>query len=247
MYNSASSLRGLRILNTRPSGVHQQQTNETLTALGAVAIGWPALVIASLDTRWVKKLPNLTTVQAIIFVSQHAVRYFMDGLVAHGIVCPISTHVIAIGTATANVLKSYGFLTVMQPNESTSEVLLQLPVLQNISGEKYLLVKGLYGRTLIQRVLKSRGAVVQSLAVYKRNPPPVSCELILNLWQTNAIDMILFTSVTAMKETIAAFYHCGGASAVNWLYEKPCLVNSERLLKAAFKLGMKYPIRKDLL
>ncbi|MDI1352727.1 MAG: uroporphyrinogen-III synthase, partial [bacterium] len=141
----------------------------------------------------------------------------------------------AVGQGTATTLGDYSINLITMPTFPDSEHVLTLDALQSIKNQTILLFKGEGGRTLIENTLKTRGAKVIILPVYKRIMSDVPEQIINSLWREDAVDIILLTSEQSMHH----LFQMIGADAHNWLREKPCLVISERLALIASLLGMK--------
>lgn len=230
-----TTLKGLRVLNTRPS---KQGTalSQSIRAAGGLPIDLPALLIEPTPNEWLTHLPPLASIKHALFISANAVDYFFAHLKRSiNAPWPNSIQVIAMGEATAAALDKHGIPVHQVPTISDSEHLLTLDALQQIRDKTVLLVKGIGGRTLITETLRARGAHLISLDVYQSRPPQFNRAEINSLWQDDAVDIILFTSEQAMQHILAAFVGKG----LSWLRNKPCLVISERLAKAAALFGIK--------
>lgn len=226
-YYDHKSLHGLRILNTRP--LEQALTlNQAITQAGGIPISLPALTIEPINTTWVDSYSDLSRFDQAIFISANAVKYCLLSLKQAHII------ITAIGQASANALRSKQLVVHYIPNQSTSESLLSMAHLQDIANQKILLVKGEGGRTLIEDTLVARGSQVTPLIVYRRTLPSYNQKTIEELWQDDALDIILFTSQQSMHNVFTFF----GAAAKSWLCNKPCLVISERLEQLAYLAGM---------
>ncbi|MDI9819564.1 MULTISPECIES: uroporphyrinogen-III synthase [unclassified Legionella] len=228
------SLQGLRILNTRPSE-QGKLLSLAIKAAGGLAVECPALTIEPKDKIWVTSLPNLQQVENAIFISANAVHCCFRVLKEEKIIWPGSIQIIAVGQGTANALHQNHIKVDLMPAVPQSESLLALEAMQNVNKKTILLFKGEGGRTLIADTLIGRGANLIPVDVYKRNPPDLDRQQVQTLWHENAVDIILFTSQQAMANIFILF----GKEAQSWLCDKPCLVISERLAKAAAQLGIK--------
>lgn len=184
---------------------------------------------------WLKKIPELDKVKQIIFTSQNAVIYFMSALIKLKISLPKNIKITAIGEASAKKLYEFSVSVDFIPNIANSEQLLTLDNLQNINGETILLIKGIGGRKLITQTLRTRGANICPITVYRQTIPTKNEEYIDWLWHNNSVDIILFTSYKAIQNIFTLF----GEEAKDWLLNKPCIVISKRIADKAQKLGIK--------
>jgi len=230
---SHNTLHGLRVLNTRPleQGLTLSLAIETA---GGVSIVLPALAIEPTTDNWFKNLPDLNHIHQIIFISTNAVNYFYSSLALKKINWPTSIQTMAIGRACANTLIKWNIRIDGVPSIADSEHLLNLDLLQDINNKTIVLVKGEGGRENIADTLLERGAHLIPLVVYRRTLPQSGRQKAFELWQDDAVDIILFTSQQAMQNIFTLF----GKDARLWLCNKPCLVISERLAYAASMLGM---------
>jgi uroporphyrinogen-III synthase len=228
-----NSLRGLRILNTRPLK-QGKVLSSAITAAGGMAIDCPALRIVPKNKAWLSSLPDFAKVDQAIFVSANAADYCFSILAQEKRLWPRSIQVIAIGQATAIALNKYAVRVDLIPEIADSEHLLALTAMQEVTKKTILLFKGEGGRTLISETLSARGANLFIVEVYKRSLPKYNPQQLYSLWHNDAVDIILFTSQQTMDNIFTLF----GGEAHAWLCSKPCLVVSERLAKEASLLGM---------
>jgi uroporphyrinogen-III synthase len=164
-------LQGVGVLVTRP----EQQAMplcRLLEAQGALTRRLSVIDIRACDRRALStQFGAIHGFDLIVFVSANAVRFGAALLEQSR-----DLNLAAIGPATARSLNQAGYRVAIQPEEYTTEGLLNHPRLQHLSGRKVLLIQGLDGRLLLQQELARRGAVVTGLAVYERVPAPVSPE-----------------------------------------------------------------------
>jgi uroporphyrinogen-III synthase len=219
-----NNLAGIRILNTRPPQQAAELT-ANLTALGATVIELPLIEIAPTQ-QWKKQNIDIHAFKYIIFTSPNAVTYFFDNTQTKQSVT--TSTIIAIGAGTSRALLKYGLVSI-SPEEPSSEGLLRLSELQTITGISILLVKGVGGRTYLPQTLKLRGAKLKVLQVYRRKRPETVASTLKDLWQRDALDMIVITSATMLR-------HLFGCLEDNrmreWLIKKPFFVISDRIARS---------------
>lgn len=184
---------------------------------------------------WFAKLPNLDSINQMIFTSTNSVEYFISELSKNNLSIPKHIKINAIGEASAQHLIKLGVHVDYIPNPPNSEQLLSLQNMQNVDQEHILLIKGQDGRELIAEELAIRGAILTPVIVYKRCLPIKNTELVNSIWRNNSVDIILFTSYQSMQNIFTLF----GESARQWLLSKPCVVISERLAEKAKYIGIK--------
>jgi uroporphyrinogen-III synthase len=235
-----STLKGLRILNTRP---HPQGKllSEAIHLAEGIAIEVPTLSIEATDNPWFDDKPSLSHYSQMIFVSSNAVKYFFKTIDLRNDTLPKNILITAVGKATAQSLASFGIVNIQIPTLADSEHLLKLESLQQVKNQKILLVKGEGGRHLIEETLNDRGADLHLLSVYRRTLPKTSKPMLESLWHDDAVDIILLTSHHAMSN----LFHLLGEHAYTWICNKPCLVISQRLGNEARLLGIQTIIVSD--
>lgn len=230
-----ASLKGLRVLNTRPRGQNKLLSQIILTA-GGVPIECPALEIEGIEpANFCQDLGDLARIGQFIFISSNAVHYFFDLLDAHHMQWPESPRVVAIGRSSAAALHLRGVRVDEIPELANSEHLLKLESMQLVQNQLIILVKGEGGRTMIADTLISRGARVLEVIVYRRILPKINQDFLHTLWHEDAVDVIVLTSEQAMINLFCLF----DINAHDWLKQKRFLVISERLATAAARLGIK--------
>lgn len=174
----AQSLSGCRIVVTRPEP-QASRTVDALVAAGAEALAIPLIETIGLPVVDVIKpykefMKALKTPTKVIFVSAAAVTYGMPVIQRFHLFRQYARY-IAIGAATAKLLGEHANIKcVYVPTDGEdSESLLADPILQNISGQIVIIVKGASdrgGRTLLAETLATRGAMVMGFNCYVRQP-----------------------------------------------------------------------------
>jgi uroporphyrinogen-III synthase len=160
-------LEGATILVTRPVGSGGGMAR-LARSLGARAIAVPGLSLRPVESANPASKPK-PEFDGWIFTSPAAVRFG-----AH--VLPPKRErkrmpAFALGDGTARALKRYGIAAIVPPDRSDSEGLLALPELKRLRGRRIALVGAPGGRDLIAPALRRRGARVDALHVYRREPP----------------------------------------------------------------------------
>lgn len=123
---------------------------------------------------------DLDRYQGVIFISANAARLGMDYLTGYWPQWPWQLPVLAVGQATAEQLARDG-LSALTPEEANSEGLLRLPALQQVTAQRWLIVRGTGGRELLADTLRQRGARVDYLEVYRRQPRTLRTEQLAQL------------------------------------------------------------------
>ncbi len=185
----------------------------------------------------------------IIAVSQHAVNFTHEAIVASSSQWPKSATYLAVGQKSAHVLSKKSQQKVHYPDISDSEHLLRLDVLQNVENKRIVILRGNGGRELIFDTLMQQGARVEYKEVYKRENIAFYSELLIPLWQDNKIKQLVITSSEQLNHFVSQFSEL----ELNWLFTLTLYVPSERIMQEALQLGFKKVINtysasnKDLL
>lgn len=202
-------LAGLCVLNPRPAAQAQALTGALQTA-GAEVLALPLLAIETLPLAPAQErlLLDLDRYDGVICVSPNAARLGLAAVADFWPQWPWQLPLLAVGRATAAVLEDAA-LSVQTPAQEDSEGLLQLPRLQAVAGQRWLLLRGDEGRELVPDTLRARGAEVDVLPLYRRILPDVAA---LG-WQARARDpdVVLLTSRTVWQH----WQQLAGAAALS--------------------------------
>lgn len=104
----------------------------------------------------------------IIVTSKAAARQLVDYLDLYWPQAPVGLPLMALGSGTAEALRSLSQRILLPQAGHSSEHLLALATLQNVMHRRILLVKGKGGRTTLAETLAARGAKVDTLLCYER-------------------------------------------------------------------------------
>jgi len=165
-------LKGLRIVVTRPRA-QVFSLAQGIEAAGGIPLIFPLLEITATEINqdFSERLHALPSANFVIFISPNAVRFGLEALRRAGVMFSPSTQIAAVGQGTARALREAGYRALLVPEmQFDSEGLLALPGLQQIEGQRIVIVRGEGGRELLAEVLRSRGAWVDYLECYARHP-----------------------------------------------------------------------------
>jgi|TARA_B110000914_G_scaffold203179_1_gene196651 uroporphyrinogen-III synthase len=143
---------------------------------GAKVLSLPLIEIRALnDAQAIQDLKDkvlqLDCYQSLIFVSNNAVSFGGEVINNYWPQFPLKVDVIAVGPTTAEAASERFACEVIQPTSGmTSEDILRLPQLQDVSEKKIGIVRGQGGRELLADTLRERGAIVDYLEAYSRTP-----------------------------------------------------------------------------
>ena len=228
-------LNGAHVLVTRPA--HQAENlSRLIEERGGVAVRFPTLAIVAVDDdRTIQDtLAHLDRYQWLVFVSANAVTmhgyYSDDGKMERY----SSVRIAAIGKTTARALKQAGLPVDLVPESGyDTEALLAMPQMQQMKGQDCLIVRGEGGREELATQLRSRGANVEYLDVYKRVIPDIDSSQVSLLLAQGKLDVITVTSGEALQNLLIMLkkrYH-------HRLFEVPLVVISNRIRQIAAGMG----------
>ena len=219
------------IVVTRPVAQAHGLITE-LENVGARVVGVPLLDITALplEAKLEHVLKQSTHVDALICVSVNAaeigLRYCRELDVR------LPTTVIAVGKATAAVLRAGGVDYVLQGGAaSNSEEILALPSLRDITGNNINIWRGGDGRTLLGDTLEARGAKVTFVDLYQRIEPADLARQV-NQFVAPEVDIITVSSIAALENLIKV-----AADELTVLKTKTLLVGSQRIQQDAVEHG----------
>lgn len=221
----------MAVLVTRP-GQQGRSLCQQLSEVGIASHHHPLIEIqpgeqlAGLETT----LPHF---DFIIAVSQHAVIASQDYLSRTKQNWPTNATYLAVGQKTAHVLSKATQHHVHYPQVSDSEHLLRLDALNAINNKKILILRGNGGRELIFDTLAARGAQVEYREVYKRQNLAFRSDLLVPIWQNEAITHLVITSSGQLSYFISQLTN----DQRKWLFTLHLFVPSERIAQQAREAG----------
>jgi uroporphyrinogen-III synthase len=229
-------LNGARVLVTRPA--HQAENlSRLIQARGGEAVRFPVLDIVARDNidEIQDALKNLGKFQWVVFISPNAVNFALKA--NNGKIDRLkAVRFAAVGRATAQALEAAGLTVDAVPEQGyTSEALLAMPQIQQIKGQSCLIVRGKGGREELANTLRSRGADVQYLEVYKRTIPSIDNSQVVQLLTQHRLDAITVTSGEALQNLLIML----GEENHRLLLPIPLVVVSDRIGQLAAGMGFK--------
>ncbi len=158
------------IVVTQPAGARERLLHG-VRARGLHAVSLPGLALrAPTDSdRARRALRAAARAQVWIFSSPAAVRFAFRLVRTPRI--PRGVRVFAVGSGTRRALARAGIAAIGPDRRGNSEILLGLPGLRQVRGQRIALIGAAGGRGLIAPALRRRGAQVEEVHVYERVPP----------------------------------------------------------------------------
>jgi len=230
-----------RVLVTRPAGQSARLCG-LLEAAGFEAVRLPTIEI--LDPVNLYELEavsdELDSYDLAVFVSVNAVQRGME-LVLDRRDWPEHTEIATVGARTAEALLPYGLSADHVPEHRfTSEALLALDELQDMTDRRVVIFRGNGGREQLHDSLVARGAEVDYVEVYRRACPAADAKVMLKVLQPGYLDYVIVTS----NETLQNLFDMAGADARSRLCDQQLVVVSERQSELAHQLGFqREPLR----
>lgn len=228
---TATSLRGVTVLVTRPQGLGEDLV-QAIESRGGEAILMPSISIQPIqpDTSELAELSTLPAGGLVIFTSRNAVAWGARYLPQP------RPRVAAIGPSTAKALAELGLQPDVRPAGFTSEDLLAQPELENLAGVRVFIIRGEQGREALSSGLKERGARVRFLDVYRRAQAtldPDRRQIILDRWGGGEIHVFTATSGDVFRNLCGMLGHEGE----ELIRRTPLVTVSERVLQIAEEWG----------
>jgi uroporphyrinogen-III synthase len=226
-----TDLQGVTVLVTRPQGLGEDLVR-AVESRGGAALLMPSIAIEPMqpDTSELAELATLPAGGLAIFTSRNAVAWGARYLPQP------RPRVAAIGPSTASALTELGLTPDVRPAGFTTEDLLNLPELENLVGVRVFIIRGEDGRDALAAGLKSRGARVRYLNVYRRVVAPLEAARrreILDTWAAGGIHIFTATSGDIFRNLCILLGPEGDAL----LRDTPLVTVSERVLQIAEQWG----------
>ena len=235
------SLAGKVVLVTRPR-LQAKALCSLITRRGGKALSLPTIEIeAPANRELCRKPPDYwSEFDSVIFISRNAVIWAFETIINRPSDLE-DLNIIAIGAGSAEELMNRGITRISHAGpDAGSEALINLPRLQaaRIKARRILIVKGEGGRSMLQNSLANRGAIVETVSVYKRIMPVYESGYLLDIWRKSKPDVVVVTSNEGLKNLL----RLTPQSVCDRLLNSAVVAMSERTLKLATRLGFKSTI-----
>ncbi len=235
------------VVITRPraqAGALAQQVE----ALGREAVVLPLLEIFPLPDQSALKrtLADLTRYAMVAFVSPNAI----DAAFAHIAAWPEGVTIAVLGEGSRSALAKHGVdasnTNIVSPQDasrSDSENLLQTLDLAALKGKEVLIVRGESGRELMADGLRAAGAIVTTVAAYRRSVPDLTGDMAAQLSSLLARDNDwIITSSEALRGLLALVHQLAAQreepELVVKMQQQHVIVPHARIGETAKSLGL---------
>lgn len=232
---TAPPLLGWRVLVPRPTG-QEHALCAALATLGAESAAIPALsidvLIGSARRLAQAQVVAIKACHQLIFVSANAVRHAVA--LAHELGEDITAwppcH--AVGPATATALAAEGISALSPLVGASGRALAQRPELQQLDGQRLMIIRGSGGRRWLGDTLSSRGAELSYCEVYQRGCPKSSAMPLRRCLRTGRLNAAIATSAAMLDNLLML-----AGAEVSTLRALPLCVPGQRLLERSRAAG----------
>lgn len=205
-------LAGRRIVVTR-ARKQAGSLAQRIEALGGEVIEFPTIEIlppvsfAALDNA----VRQIESYGWIFFTSVNGVKFFLDRLQFAGKSAAhlAKARVVAVGSETAKRLADAGVAVTLIPSSYRAEGILAALKSAELVGQCVLLPRAAQARDLLPDTLRQWGALVEVVEAYRTVVPVFDAASILRRFGSGDIDMVTFTSSSAVTNFVQL---CGGGS-----------------------------------
>lgn len=226
-----SGLNGALVLVTRPAA-QADMLCKLIERQQGVALRFPTLEIEAACVEPVA-VDSALTCDWLIFTSTNAVDFALAAF--SGKMAGLQrVRLAAVGQATAEALSKARLSVACVPaTEFSSEGLLAEADMQNVSGLRIGIVRGVGGREKLAQTLRGRGAVVEYFEVYQRSRPDIDNTALVQSLNDGSLQAITITSGEALQNLLAMLDETSAAR----LRQLPVVVVSERIAQLARGMG----------
>lgn len=227
---SEGPLAGCRILVTRPAS-QAGPLCKSIADAGGEPVCFPVIRIRPVASDVAAaSLAAIPEPDIAIFVSRNAVVHGLERL------CGAGVRLAAVGPATAAAIEAKGRRVDILPAAGfDSESLLAEPALTSVAGLNVVIVRGEDGRELLGETLRSRGAAVHYLAVYRRERnilPADEVDAVAESLDRRQIDFVIVLSLETLRNLLAVL----PPPAEDLLRKSTLVAPGERVIQGALEL-----------
>lgn len=213
-------------------------------AIGREAVVLPLLEIFPLpdQTELIRTLSALDRYAMVAFVSPNAI----DAAFAHISAWPRQVTLAVLGEGSRAALARHGLdagnatiVSPRDPSRSDSENLLQSLDLEALAGKEVLIVRGESGRELMADGLRAAGAIVTTVAAYRRSVPEMTAQLRQKLLRLlDGDNDWIITSSEALRGLLALVDELGLPEYVAKMQQQRVIIPHARIAETAKGLGL---------
>lgn len=202
----AGALSGKRVVVTRATD-QAGELVKMLSGAGAEVVEFPTIKTvppvsyAQLD----EAIARLEGFDYAIFTSVNALRYFMERLEGIGrrASALAGLKLVCVGPKTAELLESYGLKAGIVPEQYKAEGVLKALESEEVAGKRFLFPRAEVAREEIPDGLRTRGAEVALVTVYRTVAPEVDPSYVSSLFEGKGVSAVTFTSTSTVKNFVS--------------------------------------------
>ena len=239
---SGGTLAGLSVLVVRPLRSPDSFCVE-LADEGADVHPLPVMVVKPLPLTSALRdqLLALPSGDKVIAVSANAATLALRHLAALGVEDCRPVQWFAVGASSAEPLLDAGLSVSYPEDDPSSEGLLALSPLQEVAGQRIVILRGEGGKDVLRQGLERRGARVSYCEMYRREQTLDNQPDILRLLATGAVDVVVAHSA----EVLRCFLALPGLATPPALSRLTALVTSVPAALMAQQAGFGRVVRAD--
>ncbi|QPB43602.1 uroporphyrinogen-III synthase [Rodentibacter haemolyticus] len=225
----------MAVLVTRPDE-RGKQLVDLLNQSGVVALHLPLFTFESGSD--LKNLPSklnqLNTGDYVFLVSKSAVDFSVNTLKEIGFQWRRDLQYFTVGQRTAEYFSCQSECVIYYPiSQENSEGLLALSSMQQLDKKQILILRGNGGREFFPSQAKQRGAVVDILECYRREPIIYNNEEQTSICKRSGVDTLVVTSLDILNSLIEFVPD----NEQDWLKNCRLVTVSSRIAESAKQYG----------
>lgn len=230
----------MAVLVTRPDE-RGKQLVDLLNQSGVVALHLPLFTFekGSDLENLPGKLSQLNAGDYVFLVSKSAVDFSANTLKEIGFHWREDLQYFTVGQRTAQYFSCQSERAIRYPiSQENSEGLLALPAMQQLDDKQILILRGNSGRELFAEQTTARGAKVEILECYRREPIVYNNEEQTSICKRSGVDTLVVTSL----EILQALIEFVPEDEQEWLKSCRLVTVSSRIAEAAKQQGWEHII-----
>ncbi|MGM0632403.1 MAG: uroporphyrinogen-III synthase [Pseudomonadota bacterium] len=236
----SAPLAGLTVLLTRAEPLLSESAR-ALEAAGARVLPIPLIRIEPVhEPAAVQAVKNaimeLDRYDMAIFISTNAATLGMDWIDRYWPQLPRDLTAWSVGPGTARVLERFTWPVSCPEEGVTSEALLDMPAMCDVDGKRIALFRGVGGRETLAATLRERGATVDYIELYVREPRPEAVDKIAAALAEGPLHAVVASSLQITQELEELVGWIAGGERLQAI---PLLVPSERVADYAVQAGFR--------
>lgn len=228
----------MAVLVTRPDE-RGKQLVDLLNQSGVVALHLPLFTFEKGNDleNLPGKLSQLNAGDYVFLVSKSAVDFSDNTLKAIGFHWREDLQYFTVGQRTAQYFSCQTEREIHYPiSQENSEALLALPAMQKLDGKQILILRGNGGREYFSEQVHTRGANVEALECYRREPIVYNNEEQTSICKRSGVDTLVVTSL----EILQALIEFVPEQEQDWLKSCQLITVSQRIAEVAREKGWQH-------